>query len=566
MITFKPKHLGRYSTLARLLVKYGRSDLVSEAGLEAELRRGEVDLGAESSIGDASIGDAPIRDAATAGPEEFARDLERLGPAYIKLGQLLSTRADLLPPEYLKALERLQDDVQPVPFEVIERIVTTELGVRLARGFAEFDPQPLATASLGQVHRAKLRDGREVVVKVQRPGVRAEVIDDLEAMLELVDFLDAHTKFARRYGLKSIVDSLHETLLAELDYRQEAENALALGANLKAFTSFVIPQPIPSYVSSRVITLEYLSGTKITDLDPTVLIELDRRGLAEQFVSVYLHQILVDGLFHADPHPGNVFLTRDRRLGLIDFGMVVRLSPDRQQQLLRLLLAVADGEGGEAARVAREMGSEGHEFDERVFTERIDRLLVAQRGKPVEQIQTGRLIMHIQSIAGDCGLRLPHELYMVGKTMLNLDRVVETLDPALDPNEIIRRRSTEIVVEHGRNRLSLHRLYQSLLDAGELVQNLPQRLNRVTKLIADNELRVRVDSLDEHKLIKGMQKIANRITTGLVLAALIVGAALMMHLHSSLTIFGMNATAFVFFVVAATTSLWLVLKSAFKDE
>jgi predicted unusual protein kinase regulating ubiquinone biosynthesis (AarF/ABC1/UbiB family) len=206
------------------------------------------------------------------------------------------------------------------------------------------------------------------------------------------------------------------------------------------------------------------------------------------------------------------------------------------------------------------------DFDEDAFTAKIDRLLVAQRGKPVEQIQAGPVIMQIQSLAGECGLRLPHELNMLGKTLLNLDRVVETLDPRLDPNEILRRRSTEIVLEHSRNRVSLHRFYQSLLDTGELVQNLPQRLDRITRLLAENEVRVRVDSLDEHKVIAGMQKIANRITTGLVLAALIIGAALMMHLESSLTIFGLNAIAFVFFVVAAVTSLWLVLKSALKDE
>lgn len=392
------------------------------------------------------------------------------------------------------------------------------------------------------------------------------MIDDLDAMLNLVDFLDGHTTFARRYGLKSIVDSLHDTLLAELDYRQEAENALVLARNLEKYERFVVPAPIPSYVSSRVITLEYVSGTKITELSPSVLVELDRAGLAEEIVTVYLHQILVDGVFHADPHPGNLLLTRDHRLGLMDFGMVVRVPPDRQKHLLHLLLAIADNEGETASHVAREMGVEEKDFKSAEFTQRISKLMTEHHNKPVEQIQAGPVIMQIQSLAGQCGLRLPHELNMLGKTLLNLDRVVETLHPKLDPNEILRRRSTEIVMEHSRNRMSLSRLYQAALDAGDLAAAMPQRLNRITRLLADNELRVNVDAVDERKLIAGLQKIANRICAGLVLAALIIGAALMMHLESTITIFGLNALGFFFFIVAAVMGLWLVVKAALRDE
>src|SRR5207249_3080603 len=253
--------------------------------------------------------------------EELANDLEQLGPTFVKVGQLLSTRADLLDPAAMKSLSRLQDDVEPFPFADVERIVATELGVRVSKAFSRFDETPLAAASLGQVHRAALRDGREVAVKVQRPNVREQVVRDLESMAELADFLDHHSEIGRRYGFARMVNELRRSILLELDYRREAHNMVTIGRNLARFRRLQIPQPIEDLSATRVLTMNYIAGSKITKANPVVLADANAGELADELFRAYLHQVIIDGVFHADPHPGNVLLTDDGRIGLLDLGM-----------------------------------------------------------------------------------------------------------------------------------------------------------------------------------------------------------------------------------------------------
>ncbi|MDQ1712744.1 MAG: ubiquinone biosynthesis protein, partial [Frankiaceae bacterium] len=305
-LSLKPQHLKRYKDIALLLVRYGRSDLVSQVGLD------ELDA-------DPAVTDAPGK------PEQLAADLERLGPTYVKLGQLLATRADLLPPAYVDALARLQDDVAPFPYADVERIVESELGVRISRAFQIFDNVPLASASLGQVHRAVLRNGRNVAVKVQRPGIRDLVLDDLDALREIAEFADAHTTVGRRYGFAAMLEEFRKSMLRELDYQQEARNLLTLRANLADFPRIHVPEPVADYSTSRVLTMEFIGGRKLTSLGPLAQLEVEGNALADQLIGAYLKQILVDGFFHADPHPGNVFLTETGDIGLIDLGMVGRV-------------------------------------------------------------------------------------------------------------------------------------------------------------------------------------------------------------------------------------------------
>src|SRR4051812_29402518 len=329
-LSLKPEHLKRYTDIARLLIQHGRSDLVKTM---------EVDLPDDQVVEGAVTGD----------PEKLARDLEALGPTFIKLGQLLSTRSDLLPAPYLDALARLQDKVEPFPFQEVEEIVSTEIGVRLSKAFLEFDPVPVAAASLGQVHRAQLRSGRMVAVKVQRPGIRQVILEDLDAFAQIAAVIDKHTEIGRRFAFQDMLEEFRKTLLRELDYRREAVNLVTLADHLREYRRLVIPRPVDDYTTSRVLTMDYVKGTKITELSPLALIDLDNRRLAEDLCKAYLDQILVDGFFHADPHPGNLLVTADGRLALLDLGMVARIDPAMQEQLLKLLLAVSAGEGGQAA-------------------------------------------------------------------------------------------------------------------------------------------------------------------------------------------------------------------------
>jgi predicted unusual protein kinase regulating ubiquinone biosynthesis (AarF/ABC1/UbiB family) len=543
--------LGRYGDIARLLWKYGRSDLVKRAGLAPELRDEEAP----------AEGDVHGRAA------ELADDLEALGPTFVKLGQLLSTRADLLPPEYLTALSRLQDDVEPVPFETVERIVEKELGVRISKAFSMFSTEPIAGASLGQVHEAALRDGRQVAVKVQRPAIRDRIREDLDALLGAAELLDKHTEWGHRYHLQGMIEEFGSSLVKELDYRAEAANLEVFAEQIAEYDRLTVPRPIPDYTTDRVLTMDLVRGRKVTDIPDVARIELDGAALAEQLFEAYLKQILVDGRFHADPHPGNVFLTEDERIALIDLGMIGRIPDAMRSDLLRLVVAVGEGKGGDAAEVALDLGDVIEEiYDPEAFRRHVEELVQRYHGARVEEIEVGSVVMEIARIAGNDGVRVPRELAMLGKTLLNLDAIGRALSPEFDPNAAIRRHAAELLARRMRQEISPGNLSAAMLDTLELVQRMPSRLNRILDLVAENELRVHVEAIDERTLVEGFQKVANRIAMGLVLAALIVGAALLMQVSTSFTILGYPGLAILCFLGAAAGGLALVGSILLSDR
>lgn len=546
-ISLKPERLKRYKDVAMLLIKYGRSDLVNQAGLEDTVM--PEDLVTSS----------------TASAEDLARDLEKLGPTFIKLGQLLSTRADLLPGPYLDALTRLQDQIEPIKFEEVERIVSSELGVRISKAFSDFEPAPLAAASLSQVHRACMRDGRIVVVKVQRPNIRELIVDDLEALGEIAHFLDSHTELGKRYEFVNMLSNLRKSLLRELDFTVEAQNLVTIQQNLSEFEDIVVPEPIDSYTTTRVLTMELITGKKITSLSPLRLLEIDAAGLADELFRAYLKQILVDGLFHADPHPGNVFLTDDDSIALLDLGMVGRVTRAFQDNLLRLLLAISEGRGDVAAEAAIKMGEPKDNFDRTEFTNRIVELVAENSDAVLSRLNAGVITLEITKISADCWFRLPAEFTMIAKALMNLDRVVYTLDPAFDPNAIIRERANEILQQNILRSVSPSNLLAGVVDVKEFAENLPARVNRILDSIGNNNLRLKVDAIDEKVVLDGLQKVANRITLGLVVAALIVGAAMLMRVDTAFRIFGYPGLAMILFLLAAAAGLVLAVNILLHD-
>ncbi|HWW77259.1 MAG TPA: AarF/UbiB family protein [Pyrinomonadaceae bacterium] len=547
-ISLKPEHLKRYKDMALLLMKYGRADLVRSAGLDAAIE------GAQ----DVQVSPAKM--------EELAADVEKMGPTFIKLAQLLSTRADLLPQPYIDALTRLQDRVGPFPFTEVEQIVNTELGVRISKAFSRFDSEPIAAASLGQVHRAALRDGREVVVKVQRPGIREEMSKDLDVLGDISTFLDSHTQAGRKYEFSPFLEEFRKNLLRELDYRLEARNLVNFANNLRDFDRIVVPQPVEDFTTSRVLTMDYISGRKITLLSPLAKIDLDGYQLAEHLFQAYLQQILIDGFFHADPHPGNVFLTDDRRIALIDLGMVARIPPRFQESLIQLLLAISEGKGDEAAEITIKLGEPKPGFDEKGFRRAVADLVLENQNAQLENLDSGRVVLRITQIGGEFCFRLPPEFTMIAKTLLNLDQVVHTLDPKFDPNFAIRNYADVIMQRRFKKSLSAGNLYGTILELKEFVDKLPNRVNQVVDTLTNKGIHIDVDAIDERSLLSSLHKIANRITVGLLLAALIVGAALMMRVESSWTILGYPAIAIIFFLLAAVGALVLVCNILFFDE
>lgn len=548
-ISLQPKHLNRYRQIAWIFMKYGRSDLVKETGLSET-------LAAEQRVAPAEAAKA----------SELADDLEKLGPTFVKLGQLLSSRVELLPAAYLEALARLQDEVEPFGFAEVEKIVSSELGVRMSKAFATFEDQPMAAASLGQVHRATLRDGRAVAVKVQRPGIREQMVEDLEAIEDIAEFFDKHTELGRRYEFCQMLEQFRRSLLRELDYRLEATNLTTIREQLRSFTHIVVPAPIADYTTSRVLTMEFVPGKKITELSPLVQMDFDGAALAEELFRAYLEQILVHGFFHADPHPGNVFITPDHRIALLDLGMVGRILPKLQENLMQLLLAIAEGHGDDAANIAIKIGEQKEDFQSKQFVRRIGEIVAQQKTATVEELQVGRLVLEVTQTSAESGIRVPAELTMLGKTLLNLDQVGRALAPDFDPNASIRRNAAQIMQQRLVRSISPGNLFSGVLELKDLIQRLPARLNKLFDAITNNEFKVQVDAIDEQTLVEGFQKVANRITVGLILAALIVGAAMLMRVETSFRIWGYPGLAIILFLLAAGGGVTLLVNILFYDK
>jgi predicted unusual protein kinase regulating ubiquinone biosynthesis (AarF/ABC1/UbiB family) len=545
---FKTKHLPRYREIGRLFWRHGRSQIFRQLGELSDLR----DRTPEANDKDPT-------------PEELVRDLEKMGPTFIKLGQVLSSRSDLLPEPYLKALARLQDKVEPFPYEQVESAIQDELGVRISKAFQKFETEPLAAASLGQVHRAILRDGREVAVKIQRPNIRRQIADDLDVLEEIATFADEHTEIGRRHRFLEILEQFRKSLVEELDYQREASNLSVVAESLKEFPHIRVTRPIADFTTRGVLTMTYIDGRKITELSPIVRLDFDGDALADELFRAYLKQILVDGIFHADPHPGNIFLTDDFCIGLLDLGMVGRVTPGFQENLIKLLLAISEGRAEDAANIAIQMSQTADDFDEVTFRRHIGDVVMQMQDNTLRQMDIGRALLEVGRIAGETGLFAPSELTMLSKTLLQLDEIGNCLSPTFNPNAAVRRHVSGILRQKLRKDFTPGNVFASMLDMKDFISQLPARVNKVFDTAGKGQIELKMRADDTLRLLDGFQKIANRIAAGLVLAALIIGAALLMQVHTSFEIFGYPGLAMLCFMGAAAGGVWLLVNIFFRD-
>jgi ubiquinone biosynthesis protein len=542
--------LKRYKDIALFLIKHSRKDLIRTGSAE------EILLEEDSKEKKDEKSEA----------ERFADDLEALGPTFIKLGQLLSTRPDFLPPDYITALTRLQDKVDPFSFDQVETIIQDELGVRMSKAFQEFEDKPLAAASLGQVHRAVLRNGKTVAVKIQRPEIRKVIFNDLEALTDIVSTLDEYTDAGRKFAFEDVLKEFKKALIQELDYLQEAQNLTRLGEILTDYEAIIIPQPVMDYCTTKVLVMDYVAGRKLTTISPVVHTEIKGQYLAEELFKAYLDQILVHGFFHADPHPGNVFLTADHKISLIDLGMVARLDPALREQLLKLLIHVAEGNGREAAKITLELSIINDDSNKEKFSKEVSDFVGQTLGMKIQQLNMGRIVLDLTRLAGQNDIRTTPELTMIGKALLNLDEIGKTLAPDFDPNAAIRRHTESIIRKQIFRDLSSGNIFSSVLELKEFVRRLPGRLNDLMDGFVENKFVLKVQAFDDISLMENLQKIANRITMGLILAALIIGAALLIRAGGNVTILGYPALAIILFLMAAGGGIALVFNILVSDR
>jgi ubiquinone biosynthesis protein len=516
----------------------------------------------------------------------------------------LSTRPDLLPVAYITELEHLQDNVPEMPFEQVEQTIEEELHARTSKLFASFDDKPLGSASLGQVHAAEMRDGRSVVVKVQRPGLKEQLAEDIEYFRELAKFLSAHTAGGAKIDLVGVVQQVEKALVDELDYRTEAKNAALFRKDLVEFTHLLLPRVIDAYTTHKVLTIERIRGIKVDEIPAISRLDYDYSILAEEFAKAYLHQITVTGHFHADPHPGNIFVVlpdrvnpltpaetvamnrretereavtpltkiekeaqaqnvvappkEDPKLALIDFGMTAHISDKMKDKVIRLLLSMADHNGDAAAETLIEMGEVTEDFNRNAYVRESSALIAENTDQTVGDTSAGLVLYKLISIAYTHGLKLPAELTLLAKALFNLDAITRALDPQFNPTQAIREYTAEIATKRARRDLSPQRLFQIATETVDLVRALPHRLDIMTQKLASDDFAVRVDVPGLGPLMKGMEKIANRIFTGLVLGGLLVASGLLLQYQRQLGTIG--------FIAAAAIGLYMVITILITDR
>ncbi len=546
-----PESFERYRKFVLFVLKYWNSDIVKSAS-DLSLH----DLKDEEEEKEVYYNK----------PQELVEDLKNMGPTYVKLGQLLSTRPDLLPDAYLEALASLQDDVDEISFDEVKQLIEDELGVKLFKAFKSFEETPMASASIGQVHKAYLPSGKAVAVKIQRPGTRKKFVDDLDTIQEMTAMAVKHSKMARKYALDDVIEELRHILLNELDYVREAQNLTLLGENLQHFTHIIIPQPVNDYSGSRVITMDFVEGKKITKITGIERTDNDYTVLMDELVEAYLQQIIVDGFAHADPHPGNVHITRDSKIALMDLGMTAKFSPDMQNSLMRLLIAISQRNGDEITEILLYISNYTKEADLNSFRRNINRIVMDSQDVTAKGMEMGRLLLHMNRIAADNAIKIPVELNILGKILLNLDQIVASLTPAYDFQKALKACVEKIMNEKMLKDLKPENMFSLLLESKKLTESLPKRLNTITEKLANNEFEIKVQAIDEKRFTDGFQKVANRITLGLIIAAMIIGAAMMIRVPTRFTLLGYPALAIIIFIVAIIAALLLAYKIVFKDE
>jgi len=507
--------IARARRVAEVLIRNGLGFLVESTGLGRFLPRWRR-----------RAREAETRTAAMSVPERVRCTLEELGPTYIKMGQILSTRPDILAPRFIAELSKLLDTAPPVPVSEIRAVIEQELGGPIDQWYADFSPIPIASASIGQVHRATLPDGTEVVVKVQRPGAEQTIRADLNLLATQAHFLESRSAMLKAYHATEVVEEVSQALRDEIDYTIEGRNADTLRPML-ADQGVLVPGVYWDLTTQHVITLAYLEGIKLTEIDQLKARGYDLASIAERVVKAYLQQVFVHGVFHADPHPANI-LVCDDKIGLVDLGCVGYLTPQMKRVLGDLMLALVQHDADEMVHIIVRMGVTAPDVDRDALRRAVQRMIARYYGASLESIPIPQFLGDIMTVAFKHHVRLPSDLALLARTVVVLEGVASSLDPSLNLTAL----AEPFVLRLLKERLSIKRTFvegiQTLRRFEALLHLLPRRVDTLTQQMEQGELTVGIDLRRLSQALRKLDAIANRLSFSVIVAGIIVGSALAM--------------------------------------
>ena len=515
----RPAHTERYRQIAGALARHGLGYLVGVFGLERFLPFHRGLLG------------HPRRDEPYTRPEHVRMALEDMGATFVKLGQILSTRADLMPPDYQAELAKLQDRAKPLAGGEAEEVVARELGGPMKSPFASFDAAPLASASIGQAHNATLTDGTAVVVKVRRPGVVEQIEEDLDILQSMAAAASRRWELAERYDLVGLAEEFALTLRAELDYIKEGRSAERFAANFAGDPMIHIPRVFWETSTARVLTLERMQGVKIDDAAGLEAARIDRRALAERAARIVLKMVFEDGFFHADPHPGNFFIEPEGRIGLIDFGMVGTVDGRTQEQLIGLLLAVTSQDSERLVDAFLELGVARQRVNRTVLSQDLGHLASRYYGRPLGEFALGPLLEESLAIVRRHHLHLPPNLALLLKTVAMSESLGVKLDPEFTLTRVLMPYAQRLMLERFSPTLWAPRLERAGVEAARLGTELPGQLRRLLGEIERGGLEVGMRPEGFEPLVRRFERLGNRIVLGILAAAFVNGLAVLMSVY-----------------------------------
>jgi ubiquinone biosynthesis protein len=458
--------------------------------------------------------------------------LEDMGVAFVKLGQILATRADLLPPDYQAELAKLQDHARPLPAGTVEKAIQDEFGAPPAQLFGSFDTVPLAAASVGQAHAATLKDGSEVVVKVRRPGAVEQVEEDLAILAELAAVASRRWEIAEQYDVMGLAREFEQTLTAELDYVREGRNAERFARNFVDHPDVHIPRVFEDTSTAKVLTLERIHGVKIDDIAGLEAAGIDRHDLAERAARVVLKMVFEDGFFHADPHPGNFFIEEGGRIGLIDFGMVGSLDARTREQLARLLLGITGGDSERLIEAFLELGVAKQRVDRTMLSEDLGHLMSRYYGRPLSEMRLGPMLEESLEIMRRHRLHLPPSMALLLKTLAMHESLGTALDPDFQMTEVLGPYVQRMMLLELSPKVWARRLGPAALEAARLGADLPVLLRRLVSEVESGNLEVGMRPQGFEPIVHRFERLANRIVLGILAAALINGLAILMSVYN----------------------------------
>ena len=543
------RHLNRYRQILAVLFKYGFGDLLEMLKIDQYIEVGLQMISKKRAT----------RVERLNRPQRLRMAFEELGPTYIKLGQILSTRPDLVPMEYIEELAKLQDKIPAFPFESVRKVIFSEFGVGPDELFERLDEEPFASASIGQVHRAILKDGEAVAVKFQRPGIRKIIEVDLEIMLHLATLAERHIEELSLHRPVKIVEEFARTLEKEIDYKNEATNMERVARHFLDDPYVYIPKVFRDTTTTRVLTTEYIEGIKISDIEKLEAAGLDREVLTARGADLVLKQIFVHGFFHADPHPGNIFVLPDNVICLLDFGMTGIVDRQTREDFVDLLDGIVHQNEARAAQVLLKLTHWDYEPERRLFEREVADFMGRHLYKPLKDIELGKLLQQLLELATSMKLRIPPDIFLMIKAFSTVEGVGRLLDPSFD----MIAQATPFITEVKLARYKPQRIADDVYDLAtrllHFFQQFPKDLLDLANLIRQQKLRLQIEHRGLETMLATHDRISNRISFSILIAALIIGSALIVISETPPLVYGISLIGILLFSAAAIMGIWLLV-------